>query len=274
MSAPFELAVLGSPVAHSLSPVMHEAGLAALGLTGSYLAIDVDESGMRRHADLVRSGALTGANITMPHKRIAAELADVLTETAARAGAVNTWYRQEGALFGHTTDVHGVREVIVRRSLPTTSILVLGNGGAAAAALVACDGMPVSVSARTEVKARRLVDYTGVEARVVEWGTAAPGALIVNATPIGMLGESLPPGLMDVAGGVFDMTYGDRPSPALVQARSNGLPHADGIDLLAAQAEASFEIWTGLRPPDGLFEHVARNASRSPNPAPIQRRSE
>lgn len=274
MSTRFDLAVLGKPVAHSLSPVMHEAGLAALGLAGSYVAIDVDEAGMRRHAGLVRSGALTGANITMPHKRLAAELSDVLTETATRAGAVNTWYRRDGALFGHTTDVHGVREVIVRKSLPTTSILVLGSGGAAASALVACDGMSVTVSARSEAKARRLVDDTGVDAGIVEWGTTVPGALIVNATPLGMGGEPLPPGLVAGAGGVFDMTYGDRPSPALLEARREGLPHADGIDLLAAQAEASFHIWTGLRPPDGLFEQVARNASRSRIAPPIQRRSE
>lgn len=274
MSSRFELAVLGSPVAHSLSPLMHQAGLDALGLSGSYVAIDVDEDGMRRHAERIRSGALTGANITMPHKRIAADLADALTETAARAHAVNTWYRRDGSLWGHTTDVHGVREVIARRSLPTGNILILGSGGAAAAALVACNGMSVSVSARSEAKARRIVADTGVEAGVVEWGTALPGALIVNATPIGMRGESLPEGLLAVAGGVFDMTYGEHPAPAMTEAGARGLPYADGIDLLAAQAEASFQIWTGFQPPEGLFERVARNASRSPIAPPIQRRSE
>ncbi len=274
MTARFELAVLGSPVAHSLSPVMHQAGLDALGLTGSYVAIEVDDAGMRHHAELVRRGALTGANITMPHKRLAAELSDVLTDTAARAGAVNTWYLEERRLLGHTTDVHGVRAVIVRRSLPASNVLVLGSGGAAAAALVACEGMSVGVSARSEAKARRLVEDTGVDARVVQWGAAVPGALILNATPLGMHGEFLPRGLVRVAGGVFDMTYGAGPSPALLGARASDLPTADGIDLLAAQAEESFRIWTGQRPPDGLFERVARNASRSPNAPPIQEGSE
>ncbi len=274
MSATFELAVLGSPVAHSLSPVMHEAGLRALGLSGHYLAIDVNEEGMRRHAGLVRRGALTGANITMPHKRIAAELSDELTETAARAGAVNTWYLREHRLFGHTSDVHGVRQVIARRHLPTARVLILGSGGAAAAALVACDGMAVSVSARSTERARLMVERTGTDARLVEWGTTVPGALILNATPIGMHGELLPEGLLDAAGGLFDMTYGAGPSPGLLVARSNGLATADGIDLLAAQAEESFEIWTGQRPPVGLFEQVARNASRSANTPPIQEVSE
>lgn len=275
MSSRFELAVLGSPVAHSLSPVMHEAGLAALGLAGSYVAIEVDDAdGMRHYAELVRSGALTGVNITMPHKRVAAEISDVLTETAERAGAVNTWYRHEGSLYGHTTDVHGVRHVIAKKSLPTASVLVLGSGGAAAAALVACDGMTLRVSARSDAKARRLVGDTGVTAEVIEWGSPVPGALILNATPIGMRGEALPSKLIAAAAGVFDMTYGGRPSPALLAARDAGVPHADGIDLLAAQAEASFAIWTGLTPPEGLFEKVARNASRSRNAPPIQKGSE
>jgi shikimate dehydrogenase len=274
MNARFELAVLGHPVKHSLSPVMHQAGLDALGLSGSYVAVDVDGEGLRHHAVLIRRGALTGANITMPHKRLAAELSDALTEVAARAGSVNTWYLDDSRLFGHTTDVNGVRTVIERRSLPITNILLLGSGGAAAAALVACEGMAVTVSARSEVKAQHLVDETGVDARVVEWGVPVPGALILNATPIGMQGESLPLGIVDVAGGVFDMTYGVNPSPALVEARRNELPAADGVDLLAAQAEESFWVWTGLRPPDGLFEQVARNASRTANTSPIQEGSE
>jgi shikimate dehydrogenase len=274
MNARFDLAVLGHPVSHSLSPVMHEAGLEALGLAGSYVAIDVDEEGMRFHADLIRRGVLSGANITMPHKRIAAELCDVMTDVAARAGAVNTWYREDGGLSGHTTDVHGVAEVIRLRELPTSTILILGSGGAAASALVACDGMSVTVSARSAQKAQRMIERTGVDARVAEWGTPVSGALILNATPIGMRGERLPRRVVDAAGGLFDMTYGGGPSPALLEMRASGRPTADGIDLLAAQAEESFFIWTGVRPPTHLFEQVARNASRSANAPPIQERSE
>lgn len=274
MSTRYDLAVLGSPVSHSLSPVMHEAGLEALGLEGSYVAIDVDEAGMARQAERIRQASLTGANITMPHKRIAAELADDLTATARRAGAVNTWFLVDGLLAGDLTDVPGVREVIVRRSLPTSSILILGSGGAAAAALVACDGRTVKLSARSEQKARELVEEVQVEAEVVPWGTAEPGAMILNATPIGMRGEHLPEVVISAASGLFDMTYGSGPSPALRNARLRGLPTADGIDLLAAQAEESFRIWTGSAPPKGLFERVARNASRSSDAPPIQEVSE
>ena len=89
-----------------------------------------------------------------------------------------------------------------------------------------------------------------------------------------MRGEVLPKGLTAAATGLFDMTYGWGPSPALRETSARGLPTADGIDLLAAQAEESFRIWTGLAPPADLFERVARNASRTTNTPPIQEGSE
>ena len=274
MTDPIHLAVLGSRVSHSLSPVMHEAGLAALGLSGSYVAIDVDEAGMAIQAERVRSGELSGANITMPHKRVAARLADRLMDAAARAGAVNTWFIDEGALVGESTDVEGVRSVLARRDLPTETLLILGSGGAAAAALVACEGHRIALSARSHTKARALLRQVGIEADLVRWGSGVDGATVLNATPIGMRGESLADDVVDRSGGMFDMTYGSGPSPALLSAREAGKPTADGIDLLAAQAEASFRIWTGLDAPTGLFEQVARNISRPPRTPPIQDMSE
>jgi shikimate 5-dehydrogenase len=134
--------------------------------------------------------------------------------------------------------------------------------------------MPVTVSARSEANARRMIERSDIEARVVTWGTPVPGALILNATPIGMNGELLPEAVLAAAGGLFDMTYGAGPSPGLLEARANGLPTADGIDLLWAQAEESFRIWTGVSPPAHLFERVARNASRSAKASPIQKESE
>jgi shikimate dehydrogenase len=253
---------------------MHEAGLAAAGLAGSYVAIEVDEAGMAVQAGRVRRGALAGANITMPHKQIAARLADVLTPIAARAGAVNTWYMVADDLVGDSTDVHGVRNVFARRRLPTGTILILGSGGAAAAALVACEGHSLAISARSPTKAAQLLERTGVEAQVVGWGAGMEGATVVNATPIGMHGGALPEAVTSRAAALFDMTYGESTSESLAAASAMGLPTADGIDLLAAQAEESFRIWTGLTPPEGLFERAARNVSRSRIASPIHEGSE
>lgn len=274
MTSKLELAVLGHPVAHSLSPVMQNAGLAHFGIAGIYTAIDVDACGMEAQAARMRDGALHGANVTMPHKRLAAELADVLTRVATRARSVNTWYMVEDDLVGHSTDVGGIGTVIARRGLPTERVLVLGSGGAAAAALVACDGSEIFLSARSQSKAEELLDVLDLKGSVVAWGSGVEGATVVNATPLGMNGEMLPGAVVRDAAGMFDMTYASQRSPVLASADRRQIPTADGIDLLAAQAEASFEIWTGEKPPPWLFADVARNVSSGIGEPPIQEPSE
>lgn len=257
------LAVLGDPVEHSLSPAIHRAALAALGMEGTYEARRVDAEGMAAAAGDVRRGALDGANITMPHKRLARRLADVVGPDAARAGSVNTWYRDGRLLAGESTDVAGLRVAWERRGLPSAGpILVLGGGGAAAAALVALAGRDLAVSARRPGVAADLAAACGVDAAPVPWGTPVPGAVVVNCTPLGMGGEELPAAVVAEMGGVFDLAYGGTETPLVAAARRAGLPAADGIDHLVAQAEESFVLWTGRRPPPGVMEEAARNRSR------------
>ena len=241
---------------------MHQAGLTSLGIAGRYLAIDVDADGMRHQAGRVRCGALSGANITMPHKRLAAQLADVLTPQAARAGSVNTWSWDGDDLIGESTDIGGLNIAIERRQLDADRILILGSGGAAAAAIVASAGRDLHVSGRSPESVQRLIAGIDVSARVVPWGDAVRGATVINATPIGMQDEIIPEAILESAGGLFDLVYRLSETPSVRFARQAGLPTADGIDLLVAQAELSFEIWTGFIPEAGLFEQVARKLSR------------
>ena len=269
MTEPLAFVVLGSPVGHSRSPMMHNAGLRALGLSGRYEAVDTDLTGLREHADLIRSGVLRGANITMPHKRSAARLSDVLTERARRSDSVNTWLLADGQLLGDSTDVPGIVDVMTRHEMTSESVLILGTGGAAAAAVIACESRDVWVSGRSSEKAKSLVDRLDVDARICEWGDGVDGATVLNATPVGMHGESLDSSVLANSAAVFDMTYGPQVSPAIAHAIAARVPYADGIHLLAAQAERSFELWTGRTPPVGLFEQVARNVSRPPDRAPI-----
>lgn len=259
---PLRLVVLGDPVSHSRSPVMHTAALAALGIPGSYRAVRVDEAGLRSRAAAVRSGALDGANITMPHKRAAHDLCDAVDGPAGRARSVNTWFRDDaGALRGTSTDVPGLRLAWERRALPVDApVLVLGSGGAAAAATVALADRHPLVSARRPEGIEAITGRTGVAVVAVRWGEAVPGAVVVNCTPVGMRGETLPFGL-EAAAGLFDMAYGDGETPAVAEARRLGLPVADGIDLLVAQAELSFRIWTGRDAPPGVMEQAARKGS-------------
>lgn len=261
---PIRLAVFGDPVAHSRSPAMHTAALEALGIPGSYRAVRVDEAGLGAQARAIREGSLDGANITMPYKRAAHDLCDVREGPAARARSVNTWWRQDGRLHGTSTDVPGIHRAWTLRGMPDDApVLVLGAGGAAAAALVALEARTPWVSARRPEAAVALARITGVECTPVPWGRIPPGAVVVNCTPIGMGGEALPVDL-DEASGLFEMAYGEEETPAVEAARARGLPVADGIDLLVAQAELSFRIWTGREAPAGVMERAARKGSSTP----------
>jgi len=252
------LVLLGDPVGHSRSPAIHQAALAAAGLEGRYEALRVDAAGVYRACAEIRAGALDGANVTMPHKRTAAGAADRLAPEAAACGAVNTLVGAGGQVVGHNTDVGGLHLAREWRGIPVGGpVLVLGGGGAAAAALVAFAGSDLSVATRRAGAGRALAVLLGIPARETPWGRPVRGAILVNATPLGMHGEPLPEGLVDEAAGLIDMPYGAEPTPAVAAARRLGRPVADGLDLLVAQAALSFRLWTGVEADVGAMRRAA-----------------
>ena len=237
--------VLGDPIAHSLSPVIQQAAFDHFGISAQYERRWVDDQGLQAAVAEIRSGAVAGANVTMPHKALAANLCDELVAPARRIGAVNTLWAREGKVYGTTTDPEGVRYAWQRAGLPDgRPVHILGAGGAAASALVALEGRAIRVSARSEQRARDLVVRLASDASVIPWGTAIPNAVVVNATPIGMGGESLPPNVVEGASGLLEMTYGASPSPATTALLKRGLPVAEGLHMLVGQGLASFKIWT------------------------------
>ena len=254
--------VLGDPIKHSLSPVMHNAALGALDMEGFYRRRRVDTHGMTEAARQMRSGELHGANITMPHKGAAAALADHVSADARRAGSVNTWVlEEERRLTGHSTDVEGVRRAWEQNGLSTEGpVLLIGAGGAAAAALVALEGRELWCSARRPEAVAGLAERVDVAFRSLRWGKSLPGAVVLNATPLGMRGGELDITLLRESSGLFDMAYRSdgHPTAAVRLMTEWGMPSADGLAMLAAQAEASFEMWTGRRPPVGVMEKAAR----------------
>ncbi|MEA2022908.1 MAG: shikimate dehydrogenase [Actinomycetota bacterium] len=245
-----KLVLLGDPVERSRSPAIQTAALAAAGIDGSYEAQRVDATGMVIAVDEIRYGRLHGANVTMPHKHLAFELADRVAEGALRSGAVNTLVRDRGEVWGHNTDVDGIRAVWAEKGLPDGApVLILGSGGAAAAAVVALAEHTIMVTARRPNAAASLLTRTRIDGAVQPWGTAVDGAVIVNATPLGMNGEAIPDGVLDGAAGFFDLAYGTDEAPSVARARTLGIPVTDGRDMLLAQAAVSFEIWTGVKAP-------------------------
>jgi shikimate dehydrogenase len=242
----YRFAVLGDPVEHSRSPRLHGAMLEISGLEGVYERVRADESILAAAMEGLRTGEWDGLNITMPLKREAARLADSLSSTAARAFSVNTLKLSEGEISGHSTDSSAFSELFDSpRFANRSSVLVLGNGGSAAAALTALGKEPnVYVAGRNEEAAHALTMRLG--GKPVRWGSTVAGALLINATPIGMSGGELPEDLLGTASGLIDLPYGDQETFAVSRARSLGLPLADGHEFLLRQAIASFALWTGV----------------------------
>lgn len=240
------LAVLGTPIAHSLSPAIHTAALAAAGIPGRYEARDVDAAGFAAAVADIRSGELDGASVTMPHKTRALEASDRATAEARRAGAANTLVRVGALVSGHNTDIAGIRGAWTWNSLdPEGPVVVLGAGGAAAAALLALDGRQLCVAARRPEAASHLVESLDIEARVADLSETVIGATVVNATPIGMAGEALPGHLIEACVGYFEMAYASGSTPAEKAVAAAGRPTSSGVDLLVAQARIAFRLWTG-----------------------------
>ena len=252
------LVLLGDPVSHSRSPAIHTAALGHFGIEGEYSARRVDEAGVALAVAELRRHSLDGANVTMPHKRLAGTLCDLLDDDAAAGGVVNTLAVRDGMVMGWNTDVTALR-ALASIAVGQGRVLVLGAGGAAAAAIVAFRDRDVVVSARQISAAEALRARFAGPAEVVPWGTVIPGALVVNATPIGMNEERLPEGIIEEASALIDLPYGVRATPACDEARRRRIPCVDGVDILVAQAGESFRIWTGLEPPVEVMRAVARD---------------
>ncbi len=143
---------------------------------------------------------------------------------------------------------------------PSSPILILGAGGAAAAAIIGAAGRVVYVAARDMQRAMALIERIGSRGGVVPLGVGVSGALVVNATPLGMGGERLPDAITTTASGIIDLPYGPSETLTVTGARATGLPYMDGVEFLVLQAAASFEWWTGVPAPIDVMVQAARNA--------------
>jgi shikimate dehydrogenase len=276
--------VLGDPVRHSLSPAMHNAALAALGLDWAYLALPVAAADLPVVLQALEALDCRGLNVTLPHKQAAAELAAELTPLALRLGAVNTLVRRDGGgWLGTNTDVEGFLAPLrahdgtgaVEPPWNAREALVLGCGGSAravVAGLVALGVGRILVAAREEERLSRFVAGCSLWAPRLEgllWGqepAGAPGpmaaalagaALVVNTTPVGM--AAAVPGarersplrpdqvaLLPPDATVYDLIYTPRPTALLRLAGERGCAAIDGLEMLVQQGAASLRLWSGL----------------------------
>ena len=279
----FEVVLLGDPVAHSVSPAMHNAAFRSLGLPGHYSARQVARE---RLADVVaelRHNEYRGANVTVPHKEAALPLMDELGADAEAIGAVNTIVRDSARLRGENTDATGLLAALEETlgAVPYGQrILLLGAGGAAraaAAALLSHGPASLTIYNRDTARAERLTEalrarYGGrVRAAGLD-AVRAEGAdvdLIVNATSAGLDGATLPlTGLRPRPGAaLYDMVYRPSPTPLMRDLAARGTRVADGLAMLVAQAAASFALWTGQPAPLDVMRAAARRALAAPDPS-------
>jgi shikimate dehydrogenase len=253
-------AVVGSPVAHSLSPVLHRAGYAAHGLDWSYQAVEVDADGLPDFlAGLDESWR--GLSLTMPLKRAVLPHLDRTSETAGLAGAVNTLLIDGGRRVGHNTDVPGaVAAIRERLDGPLDEVELVGGGATAASIVVALAQLGVrrlAVAVRDVTRARRTVDLAvrllgahAVRTRdLAEYAaTPEPVDLLVCTLPAPAQNPRLLAGVAQ-ARCVFDVAYDPWPTPLAAVAMERGVPVVSGLDLLVHQAVPQFELMTGLPAP-------------------------
>ncbi|MGA8363027.1 MAG: shikimate dehydrogenase [Solirubrobacteraceae bacterium] len=260
------LGVLGWPVAHSRSPAMHNAALAALGMEDwRYQLLPVPPERLEETVRALPGAGFVGANVTIPHKHAALEFADTASEAAKAIGAANTLaFASGGAIAAENTDAPGFLAAL-GVSPQGMSALVLGAGGSARAvvwALREAGASEVSVWNRTPERARALARDLG--ARAVD--VPAPADLLVNCTSVGLesqaanlkqsasgaQGLNLPAITFDQVGNyshVVDLLYSSTPTPLLVAARSHGARAVGGLEVLLAQGALSLELWTGRPAP-------------------------
>jgi shikimate dehydrogenase len=238
-------AVLGEPVAHSLSPAMHNAAFRALGLRAVYVPFPCPADEV---AGLIRAlgKAGGGGNVTVPHKETAARSVDVCREIVDVVDACNTFWSDNVGTVGDNTDVHGVLGALRELEVPKAPWLIAGTGGGARAAVVAAkeSGTSVAIISRDDERRRRFEEW--VRSRGVELSPASECGVLINATPLGLNPKDplpIQPGIAPDAEVVLDMVYAVGETAWVRTMRPRVRRAADGRTMLVAQGAASFERW-------------------------------
>lgn len=266
-------AVFGDPIEHSMSPAMHNAAYAALAMDRVYLAFRVKPENLRSALHSMSAIGILGVNLTVPHKEAAARMVENLSAEAKLLRAVNCIVNHRGKLRGDNTDARGLE-----RDLRTLGVdirgrlaIVIGAGGAAAAATLACTRMGARrliISNRTRSRATNLAKRfrsprTDLKARGLDALTDASllgeAALVLNATPMGLTTPGFAPLNYAATSSqcfFYDSVYRAEPTPFLREAIALGRPHADGAGMLINQGELAFELFNGVAPPAGVMRRA------------------
>ena len=257
--------VLGFPLGHSLSPVVHNAALAHFAHNAAYFAFATEDLGGAISG--VKALGIAGLSVTIPHKVTGLKMMDELDRAAAEVGAINTVVNRDGILFGTNTDWPAVAEALAEVvTLRGKRAVVLGAGGAARAAAYGLVHSGAEVMIVSRSKDRAAWAARGLGAGHGRWDEAAglEAEVIVNATPVGMF-----PNVYDTpikAAGlspetvVLDMVYNPLTTRLVQEARRRGCAVVSGLEVFLRQAALQFELWTSLDPPVEIMRQAALEA--------------
>jgi shikimate dehydrogenase len=259
--------IIGNPLEHSLSPIIHNAAFDYLGLNWCYVPLPVQEGRLSKAIEGIKALNFTGVNVTMPFKTEVISILDEVAMFAESVGAVNTIFIDKGKLIGYNTDGRGFYTALMRDldyEVNGRKILVLGAGGASRSvtvslALAGCQS--IVIVNRSPERSRQLADIILKSAPdiTVTWLSpeenydivVAESDVIINATPLTTFNGTLrvPVSLLNKNQLVCDLNYSLYQPPLLQEAEARGAQVMDGKGMLLYQAAAAFEIWTGLEAP-------------------------
>lgn len=255
--------VIGHPIAHSKSPVLHGHWLARYGINGHYIPMSIESTNLAHVLDNLPKMGFRGVNVTIPHKEAVLNIADVVSDRAALIGAANTLtFQTDGKLHADNTDGAGFIANLKQEAPDWTAkagdALVLGAGGAARAIVAGLiqEGAPnVFIANRTRARADALKAHFGAKVTVLDWSQApnhlGEVATFVNTTSLGMSGKEELKIKLDALGKttlVTDIVYTPLQTNLLKEAAAIGCKTVDGLGMLLHQAAPGFERWFGKRP--------------------------
>lgn len=258
--------IIGNPVTHSLSPIMHNRAFSVLGLNCTYLPFCVDD--VEHAIKGIKALGIHGLSVTIPHKEKVIPWLDHIDPVAARIGAVNTIHLKENTLYGSNTDWIGAnRALLVKTELKDKQVVLLGAGGSARAIGFGLqeEGAIVTICSRTEHTGRKLADKLGCGWVSLNDIDRLAGDVLVNATSVGMAPEN-DVSLVSKKGlehfsTVMDIVYSPLQTKMLKDAEDAGCKVVNGLEMLLYQGVAQFELWTGRQAPVDLMRKTLLKAT-------------
>ncbi len=258
-------AVLGDPVSHSLSPVMHNTALSEVGYNGVYHAFKVKDIG--EAVSGIKALGIRGVSITIPHKVSVIEFLDELDDTAENIGAVNTVINRHGVLTGYNSDCLGaIKAILEKTAIKDKNVVIIGAGGAARAIGfgIMSQGGRITILNRTAAKGERLARRLGAEFHPISNLKNTGCQILINTTPVGMIPDtSVMPVQredLDKTMVVMDVVYNPLKTRLLREAENIGCRTVDGVSMFVYQGAFQFELWTGKRAPVEVMKKAVLKA--------------